>query len=276
MANSVHPVWDNFVATKEMAIAPYPYPRLTGARALRQFLTVISMLLAEYREIWFFNVFMGFIIPFGFIFFLKSTGDTITPARAIFLVGGNMATSIALSPTTFLIAKLGWAKQNQEFDYWISLPLPKLTLVFGIMTVALLFSLPGLLGVYIFGHLLFHLPYTNDFVLILLIPLCIFPLAGLGMLLGTYAPNGQAANLLSNLLIVFVGFLSPMMIPSEDLPVPFHIISWFVPTTYVADIFRIVLAGQLTTQFFTDIGVLVAFSIILLPLAYKRIEWRTV
>jgi hypothetical protein len=58
-------------------------------------------------------------------------------------LGGNLTTSIAFGPTSFFILKVGWAKQVREFDYWVALPLPKLTLLFAIVSVAFVFALPG-------------------------------------------------------------------------------------------------------------------------------------
>lgn len=257
-----------------MAPLPYPLQRKTVLGALRPYIIIIRIMLAEYRRVWFMNVFMGFLIPFGFIFFLKSSAGMINHERAIFLLGGNMATSIAFGPMSFLINKLGWARQNQEFDYWIALPLPKLALVFAIVTVALFFALPGLVGIYLFGSMLFDLPFTNVLLLIPLIPLSILPLAGLGALIGTYAPSGQVASMISNFLIIFIGFLSPMMIPPEVLPLPLRIISRFVPTTYVADAFRTIISGSLDRNFIFDIVILIIFAAIFLFAAYTRVNWR--
>lgn len=258
-----------------MTPLPYPLQRRTIFSTLRPYGIIIRIMLAEYRRTWFVNIFMGFLIPFGFIFFLKSSIGTINHDRAIFLLGGNMATSIAFGPMSFLITKLGWAKQSQEFDYWIALPIPKLALVFAIVTVALLFALPGLVSIYIFGSLLFGLSFTNCLALVPLIPLSILPLAGLGALVGTYAPSGQLAGMYSNFLIIFIGFLSPMMIVPEALPLPLRIIARFIPTTYVADAFRIVISGQLGTNFLFDVFILVIFAILFLFVAYKRVNWRS-
>ena len=217
---------------EKVALPPYPR-RCSSARAvLRQYCIVTRIMLMEYRTSWFLQIFMALILPIGIIFFLKSVGEVKSTTQAIFLLGGNMATSIAFGPTNFLVAKMGWAKQIQEFDFWMALPLSKLTLVFAIIAVSLLFALPGLVGVYVLGSVLFGLPLmVQHLLLVPCIPLCVLPMAGLGTLLGHYAPNGPTANVLGNLLIVFVGFLSPMMIPMDVLPVPLQIIARFVPTT---------------------------------------------
>jgi ABC-2 type transport system permease protein len=262
--------------TQDDIMAPLPYPlrRKTTISILKQFVIIIRIMLAEYRRTWAMNVFMGFLVPFGFIFFLKSFSGTITYSHAIFLLGGNMATSIALGPMSFLIIKMGWARQSQEFDYWIALPLPKLALVFAIITVALLFALPGLVSIYIFGSIFLGLAFTNFLPLIPLIPLSILPLAGLGALIGIQAPSGQAASMFSNFLIIFIGFLSPMMIPSDALPLPLRLISRIIPTTYVADAFRAVLAGQLNANFRLDILILAAFAVVFLLITYICLDWR--
>lgn len=243
--------------------------------ALRQYILVIRVLLTEYRQTWFVQVFMGLLLPIGIAFFLKSIGNVNTTERAVFLFGGNLATSIVFGPTCFLIQKVGWARCIHGFDYWVALPLPKLTLLFAMISVAFFFAFPRVAGVYVFGSLLFGLPFTNSLLFLPLMPLGVLSLAGLGALLGCSVPNGQAATSISNVLIVFVSFLSPMMIPASYLPLPLRIISLFVPTTYVADAFRAVLANQLDMHLAFDVLIILRFSGAFLALAYLRLDWRT-
>lgn len=255
---------------------PYPRPARTPVSALLRYRIVLQTLLSSYRSDWFLHIFMGLLVPLTLIFLVKAVIGSMTVNRAIFLLGGNMAMSIAFGPTQFLISKLGWAHQSKEFEYWIALPVPKLSLVLAIITVALLFALPGLLGNYVLGCLLLGLPFSGGWALIVLIPLGVLPLAGVGAFLGTIAPNGQAASLMGNLIIVVVGFLSPMMIPSDILPEPLRLLSWVIPTTYVADSFRAVLSGRIGVNFWFDVIVLACCSVVLLALAHWKIEWRTV
>jgi ABC-2 type transport system permease protein len=99
-------------------------------------------------------------------------------------------------------------------------------------------------------------------------------LAGLGALLGISARNGETANILSNLLIIFVGILSPVMLPLDALPAPLRIFSLFIPTTYVADAFRAVLGGYQGTNIALDLILLALFSAVLLTITYFRLDWR--
>lgn len=259
-----------------LAPAPYPLPTLSLVSVLRQYIVVLCAQLSSYRGSWVFQTFISLVVPFSLVFSAKSLIGSVHSERAIFLLGGNMAMSIAFGPTTFLISKLGWARQSREFDYWIALPVSKLIVVLAIISMAVMFALPGLLGSYIFGSLLLGLPLSGGWILIFLVPLGVLPLAGVGAFLGTIAPNGQTAGLINNMVLIVVGFLSPMLIPPEQLPRILQITSLFIPTTYVADAFRAAIGAHYDFQFLLDVIILVICSAICMAFAQWKMEWRTV
>ena len=253
---------------------PYAHPRYTPLTALRQYQLLLRTLLASYRTDWFFHIFFGLLIPISLIFFARAIAGSVNSDMKIYLLGGNLAMSIAFGPTIFLIGKLGWARQNREFEYWIALPIPKLILVIAIISVSLLFSIPGLIGTYLLGTLALGLPWSGGWNLLYLVPLSVLSLSGLGALLGSISPNGQTSNVISNLLITFIGFLSPLMIPLQALPLPLQFISRFMPTTYIADAFRQALGAHTATPLSIDILILILTSILLLGLAQWKMDWR--
>lgn len=260
----------------QVVAAPYPLPRSSLLILLRQYVIVLLAHLSSYRRSWVFQTFLSLIVPFALIFAAKSLLSSVGSDRAVFLLGGDMTMSIAFGPTVFLINKLGWAHHNREFDYWVALPVPKLIVVVAIISMALLFALPGLLGSYIFGSLLLGLPLSEAWALIFLIPLGVLPLAGIGAFLGTAAPNGQTASLMGDVLLVAVGFLSPMFIPPEQLPAALQITALCIPTTYVADAFRSVISAHFGLHFVVDLVVLLLCSAGCLIFAHWKLEWRTV
>jgi ABC-2 type transport system permease protein len=269
LEESIHPQ-----ATQKAAIPPYGQTRYTLATVTLQYMILLRVLLGEYRTTWFFHVFGGLLIPVSFAFFIVVVGGAGSSEKAIYLLGGNLALSIATGPASFLITRIGWARQSKEFHYWIALPVAKLILVLAILSVALLFALPGLLGIYVFGSLLFGFPFSGaSWGLIPLVPLGVLPLAGVGALLGIFAKSGEIANIFSNILVVFVSVLSPVLLPFESLPVPLRILSQVMPTTYVADAFRAVLGGQ-GTHLALDLIILPIFSVVIMTITYFRLDWR--
>jgi ABC-2 type transport system permease protein len=257
--------------------APTPYPprERNLSFLLRQYLRMVKVMMTEYRETWWVHAVFGFMFPLGMIFFLKSAGGTLTPERAIFLVGGNMTTSIAYGPTMILINRIGWGRHYRSFDYWTSLPAPKLALLFSMVTVALALSFPGILGVYLLGSLMLGLPPSGGLALLLLVPLGALSLCGFGAFIGAYARDGQSANVLSNIFLGVVTFLSPLMIPPEAMPAILRLTARFIPTTYVAEAFRAALRGVYDTGFAVNVALLVLFAVGFLWLVQQKLDWRS-
>lgn len=262
-------------AASNTAVLPYSLPARSLTRSFSQYITVVRILFAEYRTNWFFQAFFGLFLPIGFIFFLKTAGNGVSPERAIFLLGGNLATSITFGPTCMLLMKIGAWKQNREFDYWAALPLGKLVVVFALLSVGFVFALPGLIGVYVFGSLMLGLPFTGGPLLIPIAFLSALSLIGFGAIIGSYVNDGQTASIVANLLIVMVGFLSPTLMPPEALPAPLRVFSTVMPTTYAADAFRQVLNGQFGMTLALDLLVLVLTSVVFLTWLSYKVDWRS-
>ncbi len=268
------PQEEAYMVWSETANPPYAHVHSTLATATQQYLILLRVLLAEYRTTWFPHVFSGLLIPIGFAFLIGAVGGVTSTKEAIYLLGGNMALSITSGPMTFLINKIGWARQSKEFHYWIALPIAKLLLILAMVSVALVFALPGLVGVYVLTSLLFGLSFSGTWALIPLIPLAVLPLAGVGALIGATARDGQVANVLSHIMLVFVSILSPVLLPLEALPVPLRIVAQFMPTTYIADAFRAAFGEYQGTNLAFDIIILALFSAGLLTFTYFRLDWR--
>jgi ABC-type multidrug transport system permease subunit len=65
-----------------------------------------------------------------------------------------------------------------------------------------------------------------------------------------------------------------MLIPLDAMPVPLQFIARFVPTTYVADAFRMVLAGTLGINVVYDIILLFGFTVAFLLVVHHKLDWR--
>jgi len=233
------------------------------------------MLLTEYRRTWFFHLIRSLLFPVAFVFLVKMTTGSTSRAQDIFLLGGLLTTALTFGSLSMLIDKIGWSRQRHEFDYWITLSIPKLAFILALMSVTQLFALPGLLGAYLLGSLILAMPPSGLTILPLLalMPLSALPVAGLAAFLGSYAPNGQLAGMIGNTMTIVIGFLSPMYVPLQALPLPLRILAQFMPFTYSADAFRAVLNGG-GTNLVMDIPVLCFFALIFLLLVHHKLDWR--
>ena len=261
-------------ADPESAACPYAPTSYTALKTIRQYFLLLRVFLVEYRSSWLFHIIRSLLFPLAFAFIIIATSRSINHEDAVFLLGGILTASLAFGPTSTLIVKLGWSRQNREFDYWIMQPIPKLVLILAIVSVALLFALPGLLVAYIIGLLLLGLPPLGGLILLLLVPLVSAALSGLAACLGSYAPNGQAATMIANIVTIVIGFLSPLFIPLARFPLPVRILAQLLPLTYAADAFRFALNGQLGMGLIVDVCILLTYIIASLFLVQIKLDWR--
>ena len=208
------------------------------------------------------------------MFFASAIVGTGNKEQVIFLLGGNIATSVAFGPMYILMNKMGLGREMHEFDYWARLPLPKAIFVSAFISGSLLLALPGLLGVYIIGSQLLGFSPLNVLIFLPIIILGAVPLAAIGATLGSYIPSGQVANVIANTVLLFIGFLSPMFFPLQLLPEPLRVIAWLLPTTYLADALRSLLGSYQGTHFLVDILFLSICTIVSLFLVQWKLDWR--
>ena len=251
---------------------------LTSPQGFRQMpgtcMIIFRVMLAEYRNTWFYHIFFGMLLPVGLAFLISRASTVIDAEHAIYLLGGNMVISIVYGPTVMLITKIGWGKEFREIDYWVTLPVPKIAFIFAMTSVYLLFAAPGLIVAYVIGSWIFSLPLLGGILLPGVAVLGVLALSGFGALLGSVAKTGQVAGIYGNVFIAVATFLSPLMIPQEQIPAFVRLIGLFLPTTYVADVFRQALAGSMGPLFLRDVMLLVGFSIFFFALVQYKFDWR--
>jgi ABC-2 type transport system permease protein len=265
---------DREVQEEALALPPYAYVRQTPLILLRQYKLIYLAFLASSRSLWLIQVLAGIVAPLGLVLFSRAMLGDITPQKAIFLLGGNMVVSITFGPGTFLISWLGMAMEKKEMYYWMMLPVSKTIVTQAVLGVSITLALPGLAGTYLLGVLFLGLPLSGGWALFLLALLSALSISGLAAFLGYCVSDIAAASVVSNLLIMVVTFLSPIMIPMAALPLPLRLLSLMIPTTYAADAFRSVMAGQAGSNLIVDILFLALSSVVFLGLAQWRLRWR--
>jgi ABC-2 type transport system permease protein len=101
-----------------------------------------------------------------------------------------------------------------------------------------------------------------------------YSLAGIGAAIGFYSPNGQIANIATQVVFPIFVFVAPVMVPPENLPSALRIIATVFPTTYIADAFRAAVAGDISSRVWIDLGVILGYAVVSLYLVAKKFDWR--
>ncbi len=127
----------------------------------------------------------------------------------------------------------------------------------------------------ILGALIFHVTFSPNVLAVLVLLLAPLTLSGVGAMIGVLSPNQQVAGVITNLALVVVMFLSPVLVPASALPGVLRVTGTVLPPTHAADAPRRALQGQLSSNHLIDIMVMIIFAAGSSYLVTSRLDWRS-
>lgn len=95
--------------------------------------------------------------------------------------------SLMFSNHNNLASRFTYMRFAGTLDYYATLPINRQALIVATVLSFFLLSLPSLIATIIFGTLFLKIPLAINPLILVVIPLCVLPLAGLGAAIGVYA-----------------------------------------------------------------------------------------
>ncbi len=263
-------------STQSLELAQVPKMTLQASveRWISVYLDLFFLRWANIRNEWYFHVILGPVFPLAMLGFLKMTGAIRDPETALYITAGNAILALVLGPMQSIANDLAWGRQRNDLEYLATLPFSKLQMILAFVSVSTIFTLPAMLFTIYVGKLWLGFSVHLTWGLLPIMVLAGLSMCGLGVFIGVYARNGHHANIMNTLAMGMVTFLSPILIPYDNLP---RILQWtskLLPTSYAADAFRASLSGATFLQVLPQSLVLAGFSVALLYLATGRLDWR--
>lgn len=186
---------------------------------------------------------------------------------------------LLLFVTTFLTAfSIVREKERGTLEQLFVTPVRPLGLLLGKIVPYFIIAFVELCAILFLMRTAFQVPIHGSVPLLLLLSLpYLFVSLSLGMLISTRA-NSQAEALQMAMLIMLPSiFFSGYVFPREPMPLPFYILSFFVPATYFVNIARgVILRGAGIEHLWPDALALLVLGVGLLLLATKRFEKKVV
>jgi len=228
---------------------------------------------ANIRNEWYFHL-LGTIYPLGILAFMKMAGAVTDPQKALYITAGNAIVALVLGPMQSLANDLAWGKQRNELEYYSTLPFSKALLILAFVSVSAIATIPSMVITIAVGSLWLGFPVSLNLLIVPIVLLAVVSMAGLGAAIGVWSRNGHHANMMNSLALVLVTFLSPVIIPIENLPLPLQYTARLLPTSYAANAFRAALAGRMDAAVLFDILILAAFAVAIMTFSVKKLDWR--
>jgi ABC-2 type transport system permease protein len=240
---------------------------------LTQYRDLVSMQLRSMRnELWFAAMIqvvlsVGLVIGFGFLI------PDVSETTALFLVTGTATQAFVTIGLVMLPQLLAQAKEAGRIEYFLTLPISREAYLLALVTVVALMALPAVGFTIVLGAWHYDISFNLDPAFIAVAILAVFSLAGVGVAMAVYSPHMQVTNAMTQLIIFYVLFFAPVLLPKEQLPEVLQFTSNFAPPTYAADGVRATLTDLPGTHLARSLWVMTGFaagSLVLSAVAMRR------
>lgn len=248
---------------------------LKGPKRLWSELAVLFRIqFAIVRDSWAWVLIMATVFPLSTTLFMYFFVDNPTEEMVIRIIAGNIIFGVIVMGMNSMAQEISWQKHQGHFTYYASLPISKLNFVMAVLLRGLMSTLPSLLLLGAIGSVGYGVSFQYSWGLPLIIILTLTSVVGIGVCIGFWSPNHQLTNILAQALMMFVTFLSPVMVDKSQLPAALQGLSYIFPSTYAADAMRTVLIEGWTTGVLYNCIVMLLFSVIFLFVVNKLVDWR--
>jgi ABC-2 type transport system permease protein len=183
------------------------------------------------------------LFAFGIVVGYPLLFPSLEPSTILYLATGAPAISLITMGLVAVPQVVAQAKTEGSLDYMRTLPIPRLVYLLADMTVWLAIVLPGVAFAIIVGTLRFGLDLHVSPLIVPAMLLVVLTTTAIGYALASLLPQ-MLANLLTQVLVVFVLMFSPLNFPPERLPDWLAAIHSLLPIQAMGEVIRGTLAGN--------------------------------
>jgi ABC-2 type transport system permease protein len=227
---------------------------------LLQLFDLLCMELSNWRWSWQVMVLTATISPVLSIIALGSfvTKNDAESLHAI--LAGSLVMSLMFGNLGNVSSRFAYMRFSGALDYYATLPIRQSLLIIAVVLAFFVLSFPSLLITIVFGAWFLQLPLMFHPLVLVVIPLCVLPLAGIGAAIGANSPTPEVGSGLTLLVTMLALFIGPVLLPASRLPEVVQILGYFSPATYAASALKQTLLEPTTHRIIIDFAGLTGFS----------------
>ncbi len=242
--------------------------------AIRQYRDLVSIQLRSMRDDVLMISVIQIALALGLVLGMGYLIPDISEGSALFLVTGTATQSFVTMGLVMLPQMLSQSKAEGRIEYFLTMPISREAYLLSLITVVAITSLPGVAFTLAFGAWHYGLTLSLEPAFFLVMVLCVLSLAGVGVAMAMFTPHQQVVNAITQLIIFYVLFFSPVLLPASQLPSLLDHTSKFAPPTYAADGVRATLTDLPETSLGKDLAVMSGFTVASVALSAFAIRRR--
>lgn len=239
-----------------------------------QLFELTKLTLLSYRQGAMFVIMVQVVLTVGLVLGYGYLIPDISQTAALYVTTGaatNATVTIALVVLPQILAE---AKQQGRMDFMLTLPISREIYLLSQVVSTIVLAAPGTILAVAFGAWHYDLSLDISPWLPLVILLGIASLAGVGVTVVMLSSHFQVTNAITQLVIFYVVFFAPILLPKEQLPELLQAVSTVMPPTYAADAMRASLTDLPGTDLYRDLALLAGFAAASLSLSAVSIRRR--
>ncbi|MFI1653142.1 ABC transporter permease [Streptomyces avidinii] len=239
-----------------------------------QFVDLWLMQLSNWRWSWRAMVVTGIFAPMMSIAALGAFAHGRGQEALTYVLTGSILLSLMFENQNKVAQNFAFMKAMGTLDFLGTLPVRRYMVILATVLAFFVLSAPALVVTLLLGSTLLGVGLSVSWLVLLVVPLCVLPLAGIGAVIGVLARTQEESSSFTLLVTMLLLFFGPVIIPASQLPQWLLTISHVSPTTYAASALRQVLVGPVTGRLWIDLLVLAGLSGITLWFAGSRMQWK--
>jgi ABC-2 type transport system permease protein len=262
---------------KKAVVMSEPNLENTVGNASRFFIEIGVLFRIQFsiiREQWIWVFLMAAMFPFTTLLFMKFFIENPTPEAMIRIIAGNMIFGVIVMGMNAMGQDISWQKHQGHFTFYASLPIYKMNFVMANLLKGFMNSFPSLVIMAGLGQLVYGIQFHYSWAMIPVVILSVFSISGIGVCLGFWSPNHQLTNIITQVLLMVVSFLTPVMVDMHQLPLVLQWVSYIFPTTYAAEALRDMLVVGWTHAVTVNMLIMLGYSVVTYFIIQKCVHWR--
>jgi ABC-2 type transport system permease protein len=241
---------------------------------LTQLFELTKMTLLSQRQGVAFLVMVQVVLTIGLVLGYGYLIPNISETAALYVTTGAATNAIVTTGLVMLPQMLAEAKHQGRLEFMLTLPISREVYLLSQILATIIFAAPGTILAVAFGAWHYDLSLDIHPLVPVVILLGIASLAGVGVTVVILSSHFQVTNAITQLVIFYVVFFAPILLPKEQLPELLQAASTVMPPTYAADAMRASLTDLPGTALYRDLVVLTGFAAASLALSAASIRRR--
>lgn len=192
----------------------------------------------------------------------------------VYVLSGSVVLSLMFENQNKVAQNFAFMKTVGTLDFLATLPIRRMVVVLATVLAFFVLSVPALLVTILVGGLVLGVHLSVSPLVVLVLPLCVLPMAGIGAVVGILARTPEESSSYTLLISLLLLGLGPVLVPPARLPSWLVVAGHLSPTTYAASAIRQVLVGPVNNTLLADIAVLIALTGATLWFAGTKMQWN--